>query len=163
MKIPPKIRTLDEKLFTGRKIEMSYAINKTTELWRSFMPSLKKIKNRLGVEFYSIEIYPTGFFKAINPETPFEKWAAVEISSNENIPEDFETIISPEGLYAVFTYKGTAVDAFSFYHYIFKTWLPKSEYILDDRPHFAIMGEKYKNNDPESEEEICIPVRSKTN
>jgi AraC family transcriptional regulator len=41
------------------------------------------------------------------------------------------------------------------------TWLPSSDYVLDNRPHFEILGEKYKINDPESEEKIWIPVRKK--
>jgi len=32
---------------------------------------------------------------------------------------------------------------------------------LDNRPHFEVLGEKYKNGDPESEEEIWIPVKEK--
>ncbi|HLT33108.1 MAG TPA: GyrI-like domain-containing protein, partial [Aquaticitalea sp.] len=45
------------------------------------------------------------------------------------------------------------------YQYIYGQWIPNSEYELDDRPHFALMGEKYK--DPESEEEFWIPIRKK--
>jgi AraC family transcriptional regulator len=37
--------------------------------------------------------------------------------------------------------------------------LPKSEYELDYRPHFEILGEKYKNNDQLSEEDIFIPIK----
>jgi AraC family transcriptional regulator len=38
-------------------------------------------------------------------------------------------------------------------------WLPDSGFELDNRPHFAVMGEKYKRDDDASEEEIWIPVR----
>ena len=34
-------------------------------------------------------------------------------------------------------------------------------YTLDDRPHFEILGEKYKNQDPDSEEELWIPIKPK--
>jgi AraC family transcriptional regulator len=47
------------------------------------------------------------------------------------------------------------------FQYIFGTWLPNSEYVLDNRPHFEILGEKYKNDDPTSEEEIWIPIKAK--
>lgn len=46
---------------------------------------------------------------------------------------------------------------------IFSDWLPKSDYELDERPHFEILDEKYKNDDPNSEEEIWIPIRNKNN
>ncbi len=39
--------------------------------------------------------------------------------------------------------------------------LPNSEYELENRPHFEVLGEKYKNNDPNSEEEIWIPIKKK--
>jgi AraC family transcriptional regulator len=42
---------------------------------------------------------------------------------------------------------------------MFREWLPASGYELDDRPHFEILGERYKNNDPDSEEELWFPVR----
>jgi AraC family transcriptional regulator len=64
------------------------------------------------------------------------------------------------GLYAVFDYKGLSTDN-SIFQFIFGTWLPSSEYDLDDRPHFEVLGNKYKNNDPTSEEEIWIPIKMK--
>jgi AraC family transcriptional regulator len=62
------------------------------------------------------------------------------------------------GLYAVFDFKGSGNDK-SIFQYIFGTWLPGSDYNLDNRPHFEVLGEKYKNNDPGSEEEIWIPIK----
>ena len=47
------------------------------------------------------------------------------------------------------------------YGFIFNDWLPSSKYVLDTRPHFAVMGSKYRNNDPDSEEELWIPVKVK--
>jgi len=72
-----------------------------------------------------------------------------------------KTITSPEGLYAVFVHKGAASEGPKTYQYIFTTWLPASDYQLDNRPHFAIMGEKYKGEDPGSEEELWIPIKPK--
>jgi AraC family transcriptional regulator len=61
----------------------------------------------------------------------------------------------------VFHYKGLSTDT-SIFQYIFGTYLPASEYELDQRPHFEILGDKYKNMDTESEEDIYIPIRLKT-
>ncbi len=47
------------------------------------------------------------------------------------------------------------------FQYIFGSWITKSEYILDDRPHFKILGDKDKNADPDSEEEIWIPIKKR--
>jgi len=49
----------------------------------------------------------------------------------------------------------------SFFQKIYTVWLPASDYVLDNRPHFEVLGDKYKNNDPSSEEEVWIPIKPK--
>ena len=66
-----------------------------------------------------------------------------------------------ERVYAVFVHKGAAGSGPEIFRYIFGKWLPESGYLPDKRPHFEILGEKYKNEDPDSEEEIWIPVKPK--
>ncbi|MDP4819728.1 MAG: GyrI-like domain-containing protein [Saprospiraceae bacterium] len=56
-------------------------------------------------------------------------------------------------------YKGPSSDSATFFQFIFGTWLPNSDYILDDRPHFEVLEERYTNDDPNSEEEIWIPIK----
>ncbi len=138
---------------------MSFSNNQTHELWKSFMPSRREIKNNIGSDLYSVEVYEPLYFKNFNPEKEFDKWAVVEVTDFETVPEDMETLISPRGLYAVFLHKGAASKGPETYQYIFGTWLPASDFLLDNRPHFAVMGEKYKNDDPDSEEEVWIPVK----
>lgn len=157
----PKIETLPEKKLVGKMIRMSFSNNKTGILWQSFMPQRKEIKNCCGSELYSIEVYNSHFFDSFNPQIEFDKWAAVEVTDFNAVPVGMETITTPGGLYAVFIHKGPASTAMNTYQYILGTWLPNSNYLLDSRPHFAIMGDKYKNEDPGSEEELCIPIRLK--
>lgn len=157
----PRFETLPEKKFIGKSIQMSFSENKTFQLWNGFMPRRKDILNNIGSELYSIEIYKPAFFDNFDPDNIFEKWAAIEVTDFQSIPKGMEKLITPEGLYAVFVHKGPASDGPKTYQYIFRTWFPASEYILDNKPHFAIMGEKYKNNDPSSEEELWIPVKPK--
>ena len=122
------------------------------------MPRRREITNAVGTDLYSIEVYPPRFFDAFDPEAKFEKWAAVEVTGFDNIPDGLETLTIRAGLYAVFLHRGPASEAIITYTYIFQTWLPASEFKLDQRPHFAVMGEKYKNEEPDSEEEIWIPI-----
>lgn len=150
---------LPSKKFIGQKITMNYANNLTGQLWRNFMPFKKEIQNTIGQELYSIEIYPEHFFDSFNPTVNFDKWAAVEVSQLDAIPENMQTLIVPEGKYAVFHYKGKPENAPAFFNNIFTNWLPEQKLEVDNRPHLAIMGEKYKNNSDDSEEEIWIPVR----
>ncbi len=154
-----RITTLQEKKFAGKKIKMSFSQNKTIELWQSFMPLSKEIQNVIGSELYSIEVYDKFFFNNFDSNNEFEKWAAIEVKGFDELTANFESIILPTGLYAVFLHKGAASEALKTYEYIFKTWLPKSNFILDDRPHLAVMDEKYKKDDLNSEEEIWIPIK----
>jgi AraC family transcriptional regulator len=155
----PRIENSGEKKLIGHQLTMSFINNRTLELWQDFMPRRKMITHCTGADLYSVEIYASGFFKNFNPNATFRKWAAVAVTDFHSIPEGMETLVIPAGQYAVFLYKGPASKGSEFYQNIFTVWLPQSGYRLDNRPHFALMGEKYKHEDPDSEEEIWIPVR----
>jgi AraC family transcriptional regulator len=156
----PRIENLKEKKLVGKRLTMSLADNKTGELWQSFIPRRKEITNNLTNDFISMTVYKPTHFADFKPTNEFEKWATVEVSNFDSIPNNMETLILTGGLYAVFDYKDSSNDL-SIFQYIFGTWLPNSDYLLDDRPHFEILGEKYKNADTNSEEEIWIPIRQK--
>ncbi len=156
----PRIETLEEKKLIGKHLSMTYSNNRTFELWRSFMPRRKEIKNTVSTELISMQVYDPSFnFQNFDLNKSFEKWAAIEVRSFSEIPEGMEKFILPKGLYAVFIHKGAASTGAKTFQYIFGTWLPNSGYSLDNRPHFEILGEKYKNEDPDSEEEIWIPIK----
>ena len=156
----PRIEHVASKKLIGKPIAMTFADNKTQELWKGFMPRRNEIRNTVGTELVSMQVYGSAFdFSRFNPHAPFEKWAAVEVTEFSEIPTGMETVTLPGGLYAIFAYQGSAADAAPFFRYIFGTWLPQSGYVLDRRPHFEILGAKYKNNHPDSEEDIYIPVR----
>jgi len=157
----PTIRNHPEIKLVGKRETVSFAENKTQELWRGFMPRRKEIPFSIGTNLYSMQIYGASFFASFDPNTPFDKWAAVEVSEFGTAPFEMENYTLPSGLYAVFLYKGASSAGAKAFEYIFGTWLPKSEYLLDTRPHFEILGEKYKYDDPDSEEEIWIPIRVK--
>jgi AraC family transcriptional regulator len=158
----PRIEILTEKKLVGKHMIMTFTTNNTEELWKSFMQRRKEIKNNLNNVLYSLQIYyEPSYFESFNRNTPFEKWAAVEVPDFDTVPDGMEPFILPGGQYAVFAHKGAAATGAETFRYIFETWLPNSEYTLDNRPHFEILDEKYKNNDPDSEEEIWIPVKSR--
>lgn len=156
----PRIETIGEKKLVGKKLLMSLADNKTGALWKSFMPRRKEIKNNLTSDLISLQVYSPGHFTDFKLTNSFEKWAAVEVADFNSVPEGMATFTLQGGLYAVFHYKGASTDT-SIFQYIFGTWLPDSGYALDNRPHFEVLGDKYKNADPSSEEDIWIPIRSK--
>jgi AraC family transcriptional regulator len=155
--LEPRIEKLTEKRLVGKRLTMSLSNNKTIELWQTFMPGRSGIMNGVTTDMISMQVYKEPLrLGDLNQE--FEKWAAVEVSNFEHIPEKMDSYTLSGGLYAVFLYKGLSTDN-SIFIYIFGNWLPNSEYLLDDRPHFEILGDKYKNGDPDSEEEIWIPIK----
>jgi len=158
--ILPRIEVLKEKKLIGKHLTMSLVNNKTAELWKSFMPKRNEITNSLTQELISMQVYSPTHFINFKPTNEFEKWACVEVSNFDTLPDNMETFVLTAGLYAVFDYKGLSTDT-QIFQYIFGTWLPESNYTLDNRPHFEVLGSKYKNNDPNSEEEIWIPIKQK--
>lgn len=154
-----RIEVLIEKKLIGKSRTMNFLANTTEVLWREFMPRREEIHNRIGTAFYSVQRYGVDFFTHFNPAAEFTKWAAVEVSAYNTVPAEMECLTIGGGLYAVFEYKGDARNAAEIYQYIFNNWLPQSGYVLDTRLHFEVLGDKYKKNDPDSEEEIWIPIR----
>ena len=155
----PIIKALTAKKLIGKRITMSLADNKVVSLWQSFMPRRKEIQNIVCTDLFSLQVYGKSF-DFTQPSQVFDKWAAIEVTTFDVIPDGMETFELVGGLYAVFLYKGLSTNA-SIFRYIFGEWLVTSQYLLDNRPHFEILGEKYKNNDPNSEEEIWIPIKPK--
>jgi AraC family transcriptional regulator len=143
------------------RMAMSFSDNKTGMLWKSFMIRRKEIKNNIGTSLYSMQLYGPRFFSNFNTKTEFEKWAAAEVTDFESVPDQMETFALEGGLYAVFLYHGAASDAAATFRYILGKWLPASDYDLDNRPHFEILGGKYKNESHDSEEELWIPIKPK--
>ncbi len=155
----PSIQMLSEKYLAGKRMTMSLADDKTGQLWGSFMPRRGELK-QVGTDLFSLQVYDDNYFPHFNPQNKFEKWAAIEVVPGSPIPEGLEGLVLDSGLYAVFVHKGLHTDTRTF-EYIFSTWLPQADFVLDNRPHFEVLGPKYKTGDPGSEEEIWIPVRPK--
>jgi len=157
----PKITTIKDRKLIGSSIQTTLAENKTFTLWQEFKPQVKNIKNKANTDFYSVQVYASNFgIQPFTPQTVFEKWAAVQVSDFEDIPESLKSFTIAGGEYAVFIYKGTPQEFHKMASYIYGEWLPTSKYQLDDRPHFEIMTEHYNPNDPDSTEEVWIPIKT---
>jgi AraC family transcriptional regulator len=154
----PRIIQGKEKKLIGQSVMMSLVNNLTGALWSGFMPRRMEIENRVGEDFFSLQVYPPGYHANFNPSIEFRKWSLVEVLNYNKVPETMEKFTLQGGLYAVFDHKGASADP-SVFQYIYGEWIPKSPYVLDDRPHFEVLGSNYKNNDPNSEEEIWIPIK----
>lgn len=158
----PEIIMIKEMNLVGMKIRTSLSDNKASELWGTFKSRVHEIAHKKNNDFYSIQIFEEDLgFNQLTPQTFFEKWAAIEVTSIEDVPEGFEVFTLPAGKYARFIHKGPANTFSETLRYIFGTWIPNSSYDLDARPHFEIMDENYKPDSNDSEEEVYIPIQTK--
>ncbi|MCM8569989.1 GyrI-like domain-containing protein [Gramella jeungdoensis] len=159
----PEIIEIEEKKLVGIKVSTSLANDKTSLLWKRFMQSRDAIKNNKNDDLFSVQIYGEKFInEEFDSQSVFEKWAAMETQDHSFIPKGLQALEIPAGLYAVFVHHGTAKEFAETSKFIFQDWLPASDYNLDNRPHFEVLGEEYKGpEDPDSKEKIWIPIKSK--
>ena len=150
---------ITEKNLIGQAMEMSLDHDRTVELFTKFMPRRKDISNQIDHDLVEVMIYDSSYFMNFSPSMTFTKWVCVAVEHVATYPEEMKQLIIKDGLYAVFTYKGHSAEFGKFMNAILVHWLPKSKYMLDDRPHFNILGAKYKNAHPDSEEEVYIPIK----
>ena len=145
---------------------MYYGDNKNWEIpriWEEFIPLMPTIPNWLPVrESYGLCFYSESFSKS----GLFYYLAGAPVSSLDEIPMALVGKTLPASEYAVFTHKGPLVGQANTvkdtYAYAYGTWLPKSPYGNPFSYDFEFYGERYKGNeDPDSEIDICIPIRKR--
>ncbi|RSK39478.1 GyrI-like domain-containing protein [Hymenobacter perfusus] len=154
----PRLVEAPARQLLGCSLVMSRAADQTALLWRTFMPLRREIPPPASPDLFSVTEYPPDYFAVYDGHAEFRKWAAVAAVGAAPVPLNMALLMIPAGLYAVFDYRGSSLDARVF-QYILSEWLPASGFALDDRPHLEILGAGYRNADPTSEEEIWIPVR----
>ena len=147
----------------GMHAIMSYTNYDATMVWQRYMPRRKEVSHTLNMDLYSIQVFSKSYWEQFNPSATFTKWVGVPVSQIDRVPIDMDVMIIPAGRYAVFTFVGNEQMAPAFFEKIYGEWLPNSIYDLDDRPHFEILGTKYKRSDPTSEETVWIPIKLKNN
>jgi AraC family transcriptional regulator len=121
------------------------------------IPSCLPVHASYGLCFYTERFSKTGFFYYL---------AGLPVSRLEEIPIELVGKTLPASEYAVFTHKGPLVGKTNTvkdtYAYAYGTWLPKSPYVNPHAYDFEYYDERFKGNDnPESEIDICIPIRKR--
>lgn len=152
---------IKERLFIGMGLTMSLTSDRTYELWSTTKPRLVDVPNRLSSDYFSLQEYPSlEYFKEFSFNNEFKKYALVEVERFNSF--DLEEMVIADTLYAVFLHKGTSREFPMTMNYIMSEWLPKSEYELAHAPHFEVLGKGYKKENPDSQEEVWIPIVKKT-
>lgn len=156
----PRYETLAPKILVGQQQTMSLANNSTGALFSSFMPRRKEIGNLQDQYVYDLRVYPSGYFTAFSPANSFVKWALVEVGEVLELPAGMEVFHLVGGEYAVFRTADGRTDP-NIFQYIFGQWMPNSNYVLGDRPHFERLDPKGIKNNPAADEEYWIPIKPK--
>lgn len=151
----PQIVQVSEMSVVGIYVEMQkHETHKIKALWQKFSPRKDEITNLINSKSIAMQTFTID--KNGEPNKNFNMWACVEVSNLSDIPSDMKGFIIPKGEYIKVIHIG--MDAGKTYQYIITEWLPNSGYKIDDRPHFQVMGDKYKNGSPDSEEDFYVPI-----
>lgn len=158
----PQIIDFPEMRLIGSRVRMSFVNDRSSELWRGFRVVRPTIAGRIGDESYSVKVYDAAYsFSHFDPAAEFEKWAAVAVGADADVPDSLDSLVIPAGKYAEFIHVGPASAAPKTFGYIFGEWLPASEFELDLRPHFEILPEGYDPFTVDATERVLIPIRSR--
>jgi AraC family transcriptional regulator len=156
-----RISLQSDKLLVGIAAKMSIGSDATSNLWQRFMPRRKEIQNAVGEVLYCVQSFSeSDGFVSFTPETVFEKWAAVEVASRNNVPDEMKLFVLGGGHFAVFDHCGPSSEFPKTLNFIFSQWLPKSEWQLDDREHFEMLLPGWRADDLNAREEVWIPVKN---
>ena len=154
----PIIKETKASYFAGQSLTMSLINDRTSELFRSFMPNRNNYQSiDKGVIVYDIRVYPKDYYEPFNPSSEYTKWAAIRIDKDKFQENPKENISIESGLYAQFTILGNEAPP-DLFQYIFSTWLPQSLYQLDDRAHFDMLWPDLDQRGAVSKQVICIPI-----
>jgi AraC family transcriptional regulator len=154
-----QIVNLKPKILVGMNDDMSIVDDTTFDLWHAFMPNKKHIKNVVGKELFSLQVFTDDVtFYNFTEHTVFTKWACVEVESLEDVPENMDVLMFEGGMYLVEEHCGPSYEVKKTYSRIFKDIIPFSNFSVDKRPHFELLGENYLGRDPNSKEDIWIPI-----
>jgi len=160
--LEPTILTEPKRKLIGIHCQTSLVQNNIPMLWQVFMRRQHEIDDsldngRFGISGYK-EFDPTLF----SANAMIDKWAAVEVSAVDRIPQDMVTYELSGGTYARFIHRGGKRNIQVSFEYIYSTWLPNSIYEIDNRDHFEHYPQGYKGpENPDSELSIFLPIKLK--
>jgi len=155
----PRFTHKDSFTVAGLTCQSTMSNNTIPQLWNRFHNSEKDYKNKLSECCYGVCYYVQ--MENMCPDTPYTYMAGMQVKSEADCPEGMEVRTVPACDYAVFEHKGALDTLQKTYDYIFREWLPGSEYEFVNQDDFEIYDDRFKYGQPESIMEIWIPVKKK--
>ncbi len=155
----PRFEHKDKFTVAGLTTQSTMSNNTIPQLWDRFNKQEKEIKNPVSECCIGVCYYVP--MENMCPNTPFTYMAGMQVMSETDCPEGMEVRTVPACDYAVFEHKGALDTLQKTYDYIFREWLPASEYEFVNQDDFEIYDERFAFGKPESIMEIWIPVKKK--
>ena len=151
-----RFENVSEFIVVGCSMEMSLTNFKPAEVWQKFMQSKNKLTGSDTECYYDVNSYHEHYFECYSPDKPFNKLAGVKSTA---VVDNFDSLVIPDGRYAVFIHEGLAADISKTFQHIFAIWLPQNNEQLDHRPHFMKLPIDYNRDSTIVKEEIYIPLK----
>lgn len=146
----PKFETKPAFTVVGMMYRGKNKNNEIAQMWQTFHPRMKEIARKVNPDV------SYGICGNTDDDGVFDYLAGFEVANTDITPEGMTSWDVPEQTYAIFPC--TIKTLHETYEYIFKTWLPQSDYKHGGGPDFEFYGEDF---DPEKENlYIYMPVRS---
>lgn len=120
--------------------------------WQKLAPYLGQVAQQVG---------QTAFGVCFNfaDGGVFDYLCGVEVSSAEDLPPGWQTLVLPEGqTYAVFRHQEHVSLVRHTCHSIFARWLPQSDYQSSDAPFFERYGPEFDGRTGQGGLEVWVPV-----
>lgn len=157
----PEFVTLKETRVAGLRGTTSLSDNRLPGLWEEFMRLHNDLFLAAGAGYGICETQQTTYTK--DGDVLFAVMVGSPVDRFDGLPQALIRKTLYAGRYAVFTHRGTFVNLFKTYQYIFGTWLQSAKVELDDREDFEVYEREVVSfNDPNNEVKIFIPIKEKT-
>lgn len=156
----PRIVDLKEFTVVGMQTFGNPAAGDFSKMWAALFNCAEKIPNVSNKKVsYGVGSYTKEHFLE-------DKWfymAAREVTDLSKILPQMSGKIIPKNKYAVFKYQGSISPKLAeLFQYIYKEWLPSSDYVLAGPYDFERYGDQYLGSKNENSVfEIYVPIKNK--
>ena len=124
------------------------------KLWEVFIPRMKEISGRTEDRAsYAVE------WDADEEGEFFSYLAGLVVEADAPIPEGMMEVHVPEQEYAAFDFHLKDIQATM--QYIYKTWLPASEYRYSGGPEFELYDKRFNPAEGKDEMSMYVPITKK--
>lgn len=160
--VKPEIRTVGPLKLAGLLYEGNNENHELAGVWATFMKRTHELKNVID---------PTSLYGMCEPvvddlrDLDFHTFyditylVALEVSSDEYLPEGMTYWEIPEQKYAMFTHTGDVKTMGQTYQGIFTKWLPESGYEVVHAHDFELYNKEFRPESPDSKAYIFVPIK----